>query len=430
MASAQQLGAQLYNPFLPPDANAKLQGIQQQQALAQTLLSQGTDPISTQGRQIGGVGYNISPWEGVAKLGQILSGKEQQQDANQQTADLVTGANGGSGSGADPYVAMGLPPQVAQLVRYYSMNGEARAAAELISKFAGPTDLQKNLQIPAGDGSPAPIGGAPTSAPSTQPAPPIPAPPPPQTGGASGSWGNDPAGGINIPAPAPPEGAQAPIGAAAPIPPVNGSSLVGGALPNAAPVAPRLTGNALQQQAQIDAQKAGASKQAEVQGQNIADAQKGMSSIDSRIGNAKAIIQEMKDLSPNVPYGPHGLAEMQVDASNMPVIGNGKAAGAAARFNTLNQNLFTQELPAIVQSSGGRIDIPLVNAIKGASSVDLDLHPNAKIQALNTLAEQLDRVQQNAKLNYQNLSGKAPAQSQTQQPTINWSFQNGKLVRQ
>lgn len=299
MASPQQLGAQLYNPFIPPSTNQQLQQIQQQQALAQSLLSEGLSPIKTDGRQIGGVGYKISPWEGAAKIGDILSGAYSQYNANDKMGDLANQSGGSS----DPLSGMNLPAGIAQIVRYDSMNGDGRAAAELLSKFAGPTDLQKNLGLDGSGSAPAPIGGAPTSAQSTQPAPPIPAPPPPQTGGASGSWGNDPSGGINIPAPAPPEGAQAPIGAAAPIPPVNGSSLVGGALPNTAPVAPRLTGNALQQQAQIDAQKAGASKQAENLGGDLADATKTYNVMSTNLPRAMQRFSQLRQAAPNASSG-------------------------------------------------------------------------------------------------------------------------------
>ena len=45
----------------------------QQQALAQMLMQQGMTPLSTQDRQVGGVGYRVSPLEGLAKLLQVYA---------------------------------------------------------------------------------------------------------------------------------------------------------------------------------------------------------------------------------------------------------------------------------------------------------------------------------------------------------------------
>lgn len=207
-----------------------------------------------------------------------------------------------------------------------------------------------------------------------------------------------------------------------------GAGPVAGA-PNATTQPPSPNGMTNQQYtAAMDAWKAGQVAQQQKQGENVAEANKGEASIDSRIGNAKAIIAQMKALAPTVPYGPHGMGEAQADFSDTPIIGNGKASAARHQFETLNNNLFTQELPGIVQSSGGRIDIPLVNAIKSASSVDPDIHPYAKQQALDTLSGLLDKVQQNA-ANYKGALQGQPVQNAA--PTKNWVFgPNGNLVAQ
>lgn len=120
---------------------------QQQQALAQALLSEGETPVSTNNRMMGNMAYAISPLEGMAKMGQILAGSIGQNQANEKMANALYGGDSTGSSiatGADSAFAK-MPPDIQQLVKYYSMSGEARAAAELISKFAGPTDPQKNF---------------------------------------------------------------------------------------------------------------------------------------------------------------------------------------------------------------------------------------------------------------------------------------------
>lgn len=189
MASGQALGTALtYNPLLTGDANAKLFALQRQAALAQALQTEGMTPLSTNDRQIGGVGYRISPFEGLNKIAEALTGAigqskaasdyadiynpkptADQTQAGQQTAMNVGAANGQPGptnaaSGAAPQYAQGTtatnpamsplaagvqagdPAAVKQYATYLLMNPDtARAGAELLGKFAGPTDVQKNL---------------------------------------------------------------------------------------------------------------------------------------------------------------------------------------------------------------------------------------------------------------------------------------------
>lgn len=537
-------GLQGYNFMLTPEANVQMRQVQQQQALAQALQEKGLDPVSTNNRQIGGVGYAISPWEGAAKAAQALVGAYEQKSANNKFADIMNppqdtppapapiapppdpnqpGPSGGpitaqasypgDQPGQQPPPEVGapgfqqlpaLPPQMQQqpapaaqqsmqgpfspaftgalqqiqqkynlspmealqvlqdpsaLARVISANaptpemknaqaayGQAGAAPAIRNimnnqQFPGQVSMQQGLgaaaaqQAPAGQQPAGPgLPGLPQQPPPSFPPQPsgyqvgnagiqLPYPPPQAAGGIQGLPSGATPALQNAVAPAP---GQAPAAGGAP--PAQGAALP--------PIDPTGMTNA-QMQAAVEAQKAGASSLASHQGENLAQAQKGVAAIDSRIASAKAIIEQMKALAPQVPYGPHGMAEAQVDFSNIPGIGSGKAAGAHDSFETMNNNLFTQELPGVVQASGGRVDIPIVNSVKSASSVKLDSHPNAKIQNLNILSDMLDKVQANAHDNLARLQSGvgpqqiAPPQAQGTAPkTTNWTFQNGKLVAQ
>lgn len=156
--------------------------------------------------------------------------------------------------------------------------------------------------------------------------------------------------------------------------------------------------------------------------ENLATATQGAATIDSRIANAKDMINRMlygedakgnilpgndtsKGMAANATYG--FSPESKMDLHDQL---NDNISAVNARFQQLNSNLFTQELPGIVQSSGGRIDIPLINAIKDASSVPMGESPQAKIVRLNGLSDLLDKVQQNAHNQVGNISGNAPSQ--------------------
>lgn len=130
---AQQAG-------MSPQTYQQLMQAQQQQALAQALMQQGTTPVSTEGRSIGGVGYKISPWEGVAKLGQVLAGESGQKNANEGLANALTsGGSGQQASSNDPIVAA-MPPQTQSLFNRLmlpeSMGGSPRAGMELYNTYA------------------------------------------------------------------------------------------------------------------------------------------------------------------------------------------------------------------------------------------------------------------------------------------------------
>jgi hypothetical protein len=68
-----------------PNLAASAALIQQRQAMAQALMQQGMTPLDTNNRTIGGVGYRISPMEGLAKMLQTYVGR---QGVEQATSDL------------------------------------------------------------------------------------------------------------------------------------------------------------------------------------------------------------------------------------------------------------------------------------------------------------------------------------------------------
>ncbi len=62
--------------------------LNQRQAMAQALLQQGMSPLETQGRQVGNIGYRISPFEGLAKILQSAVGRQEMQQTTKDQANL------------------------------------------------------------------------------------------------------------------------------------------------------------------------------------------------------------------------------------------------------------------------------------------------------------------------------------------------------
>jgi hypothetical protein len=81
-------------PIFNSDPNIQAQAalIQQRQALAQKLLEEGLKPIETNNRTVGGVGYRVSPVEGLAKMVQAYVGRKGMSDATQEQAGLAAQA--------------------------------------------------------------------------------------------------------------------------------------------------------------------------------------------------------------------------------------------------------------------------------------------------------------------------------------------------
>lgn len=146
--------------------------------------------------------------------------------------------------------------------------------------------------------------------------------------------------------------------------------------------------------------------EAKKQGETIAEANKGVAGIDSRLQNAISILDDQIDLAPKTFSGAVGQAKLAMER-NLPNIGiHPQGPTDQQKFEQNNANLFTQELPAILSSiPGARLDIPLVNAIKKASGIDEFGTPEEKIAAAQNLKGLLVKYQQNTHDYAKNVGG-------------------------
>jgi hypothetical protein len=95
-----------------------------------------------------------------------------------------------------------------------------------------------------------------------------------------------------------------------------------------------------------------------------------------------AAIDQALAINQKVPYGPFGIAEGKRNLSNLPIVGDGEAAKYAGQWDQLmGQNIMN----GIASSGLGRMDIPIVNAIKAANGIPMENHPAAREQMLRTL---------------------------------------------
>jgi hypothetical protein len=117
MASAFGLPqiASLYDPNVAVDQQA----LDRQMALAQALRLASMAPVDTSNRQIGGVGYRVSPWEGMAKILQSYKANTMEQGndqarlaLSQKYATALRGAIPGGPSGDSAPAAGGTPAGV------------------------------------------------------------------------------------------------------------------------------------------------------------------------------------------------------------------------------------------------------------------------------------------------------------------------------
>ena len=82
MANTLPLGMQYSQD---PDVAKQMQELALRQQVAQAMMAQGMQPVSTQGREIGGMGYKVSPFEGLNKVLQAYLGtKMGMQNADSQ----------------------------------------------------------------------------------------------------------------------------------------------------------------------------------------------------------------------------------------------------------------------------------------------------------------------------------------------------------
>lgn len=137
--------------------------------------------------------------------------------------------------------------------------------------------------------------------------------------------------------------------------------------------------------------------------------------LDKLYGNANTInsvINQMKEVAPQTNVGKIGedlSYPLSRDiGSRIPSYlgGGGTHAAATDQFNNLSERLFLNEIPAIAQSGGGRIDIPLVRAGHEASAVDKFAPVQSKLNVTSQLQDALGRTLQNANNYYKNITGK------------------------
>lgn len=484
MADAKALGGALsYNPFIAPSVQAKLLQAQQQQVMAQALMAQGMKEDDKE-HQIGGVAYKVSPLEGLAKMAQVLSGKYQQGQANEDYVNAFqqpAGASGSSSGGATSYLSPqgqgllnGFPAQVQPLVQAALMNGEYGPALTAAGTFMGPSSYgQAN---PGWAKAQEAMG---TAAAGNMPAGAIPQGMNPMMGnlvrqesggnpnavspaGASGvaqimpATARDPGFGVQ-----PLQGMTNGDPRTAPVPEQlrfsndylnamqarnGGNPQLAAASYNAGPGAvdragvgssgpqqtisrlpaetqayvPKVAGampspmpgeSQNQYMARLDAAKAGASAQATKLGEATGETTQGVASIDARIDNLNRLLDEMSKDAPSVPYGIMPDTKLALANQFPQTLGHGgKDASAHYRFQQNNENLFTNELPALVKNLGdSRLDIPIVNALKGASQIPMEANPQAKLDAIQALKGNLEAARKSAHLNNANLTGNPSA---------------------
>lgn len=157
MPTQAVLGIDPMLSVLPPDQQQNLMQLQQQQAIGQALLQQGMQPLDTSNRQVGGVGYRISPLEGLSKIVQAAVGSKMARDSMGQQAQIMGQLYGNAfGSGQQPAAQQ---PQAAP-TDAGGMTGAQSGAGVVSSPVATPS----GAQLGAAMGAAAPSGGMPQQA--------------------------------------------------------------------------------------------------------------------------------------------------------------------------------------------------------------------------------------------------------------------------
>jgi hypothetical protein len=147
----------MMNPMLAtlsPDDQQSLLQLQQRQAIGQALLQQGLAPIDTSNRQVGGMGYRISPLEGLAKLANAYVGNKVSMDSMGKQAQLMGQMyhNGFYGDQQPPQAAPQAPVDAG------GMTGDQSGQGVISSPIASPGAAPSGAQLGAamGGGAPAP----------------------------------------------------------------------------------------------------------------------------------------------------------------------------------------------------------------------------------------------------------------------------------
>ena len=146
---------------------------------------------------------------------------------------------------------------------------------------------------------------------------------------------------------------------------------------------------------------AGTEELAKSQATDLAQAQKTAVNFDARMQSAQEILAKALESADAAPAGyltktrrdlDNTLASVGVPFTNLH-LSSGVKSGAYDLLANLNSNLLTQEIPALAQGAGGRVDIPLVNAAKEASQLPMDAAPVNKKKVIQNLLDNLVRVQ-------------------------------------
>lgn len=422
---AQQAG-------ISPQQYQQLMAAQQQEGLANALLQQGETPVSTDNRSIGGVGYRVSPLEGLAKMAQILSGKTQQNSANEAMANALMpqGGGGASPQSADPIV-QAMPPQTAALFQRLSlpesMGGTPRAAIELYNTYAAGMKGYNTGVGTAAAGN-APVGTMPPGVGNQQP----PMAPPPAVGGGMPSpppqpvQGPTPLAGAPVDPltayrtannmPTPPidtqrAGIGLPVGSAIPMgspPQVPASALqpapnapiqprppippppAGGTAPIPPPVAAMpspLPGESNNQfQARLDAAKAGASTKATAASTAQTGEQVNAQAILAQTAGVQQNFDKLEQIIRSYPTS--SIAPIEAMIGNIPGVNSAPAVAKAQMDQMVNATLLPQ-IKTMLQGTG-QVRVPEINFLKELHNIDFGNKPEVNMGILNNLRTMVD----------------------------------------
>lgn len=159
---------------------------------------------------------------------------------------------------------------------------------------------------------------------------------------------------------------------------------------------------------------------------NKTDAMKSVAAVKSTIDNSIKDLEHMKELSKRMPD--RGPADLEVWGSRH--LGSQNMESAWNEFNTLNKQMFVNGLMGAVPP-GSRLDIPIVNALKGAKEVDPYTSETAREAVIDSHIRMLKKAQQNAEKNYGIISG-SPVTEEKVTPSGNvtkWVMKNGQLEK-
>jgi hypothetical protein len=155
MPTQPTLGMNPMLALLPPDQQQNLMQLQQQQAIGQALLQQGLQPIDTSNRQVAGMGYRISPLEGLAKMANMYVGNKIARDSMGQQAQIM-GQMYGNAFGGQPQAPQAAPTDAGGMAGGQSGPGVVSSpiatpgAADLGAAMGGGTQVGPQTQMANG----------------------------------------------------------------------------------------------------------------------------------------------------------------------------------------------------------------------------------------------------------------------------------------